>query len=90
MVECSICKENPREAIMHCANCGKPLCEKHTMHGRYCSEICYSDHEDIREEKQSKTDLKAGRSNRRLIMTILFVFILLGVAGIYLIFQTGI
>lgn len=32
-------------AVMFCANCGKPICAQHTVHGRYCSEKCYREHQ---------------------------------------------
>ena len=30
---------------MFCANCGRPICSAHIVHGRYCSERCYREHQ---------------------------------------------
>jgi hypothetical protein len=30
-----------RPATMTCANCGTPICEFHSKHGRFCSDECF-------------------------------------------------
>ncbi len=47
MAYCSICKAEGKKvpAVMFCANCGKPICAAHVVHGRYCSEECYREHQ---------------------------------------------
>ena len=47
MAYCSICEADGKKvpAAMFCANCGKPICAAHAVHGRYCSEACFREHQ---------------------------------------------
>ena len=91
MVDCSVCDpDEPHEAVMFCANCGKAVCEGHTIEGRYCSKQCHEEHEqeteDFSEEHKSIRGIRGKRAKILLAIMAIVVFIvvyaLLGAFGV--------
>lgn len=65
MAYCSICKAEGKKvpAAMFCANCGKPICLAHTVHGRFCSEACYREYQ-IKSGGEPKAKKQAENPNK--------------------------
>lgn len=86
MTDCSICKEEGKKvpAIMYCANCGRPICQAHTVHGRYCSERCYREHQLNGASDKTETIKPPHRRNTALWLGGAILFLLVFAATYYL------
>ena len=75
MPTCSECTNN---ATMFCGNCGKPICDHHTTHGRYCSIECASMHAHVKiNEDANKLHEVSSRRNR--MISLIAVIVMVGI-----------
>jgi len=49
-----------RQASMHCARCDQPVCDLHTVKGRFCSEECFDEASFLGWGKDEKTGSEVG------------------------------
>lgn len=88
MVDCDLCDADDRhEAVMYCANCGKPICEEHVTNGTYCSQQCADeDDEEVVGFGERHRALQEIRGKKALIMgaimaIVVFVVVYLMLSG---------
>jgi len=63
------CAECDNQSAMFCANCGKPICQAHTVHGRYCCQECYTLHSHLKgEDTDSHKEQRASRNYNILVL----------------------
>jgi hypothetical protein len=81
-------KENcSRQASMTCARCGEPVCDIHSIHGRFCTDECYDQASFLGWGKDDKTGQEIGLPlgtflTMIVIAALVVTFLFLGVAGV--------
>ena len=79
MPTCLLCDN---DAVMFCANCGKPICNTHTIEARYCSVNCYNMHKVSKAESKSRHNhsIKSRASTKVLLgVAVSLVMIILAI-----------
>jgi hypothetical protein len=74
----------PLPVVVKCAFCGNPVCDKHSVEGKYCSESCFNNAKRMGTAEAGGGTIVVRKKNGGLVLLILIILaIVIAVAALH-------